>query len=268
MGLGLLECSLYYNLTAASYTEGISCFKVRNSSFSLYCDQGLATTPIPLQSTVLFNSKASGKPKQKTRHPVTSAYIQFCVVAAHKQIHSCAVSRKSFSVNALMLLQELFSATSRPSAINKLRQRELTAAERRDWSFDDQQQIEGRKLITYIQNWFRGSEHHRKWNQCFPEVYAKEKTTHPGGFNFTRKAWDTENRKLVKGSCMLEPFTDSLRWVWQPRLNAASNVLRRMGKSVHLCLVQSTRNHAFKISHWFHILWGKSLSHFWILRFW
>lgn len=29
-------------------------------------------------------------------------------------------------------------------------------------------------------------------------------------FNFTQKAWDTENRKLVKGSCMLEPFTDSL----------------------------------------------------------
>ena len=92
---------------------------------------GLTTTPTLLQSTLLYNSKASGKPKQKTRHPVTSAYIQFCVVAAHKQIHSCAVSRKSFSVNALMLLQELFSATSRPSANNKLRPRELTAVERR-----------------------------------------------------------------------------------------------------------------------------------------
>lgn len=94
--------------------------------------RGLPTTPILSQSTVLYNSKASGKPKQKTRHPVTSAYIQFCVAAAHKQIHSCAVSRKSFSVNALMLLQELFSATSRPSAINKLRLTELTAAEPRD----------------------------------------------------------------------------------------------------------------------------------------
>lgn len=91
------------------------------------------------KSTVLYNSKASGKPKQKTRHPVTSAYIQFCVVAAHKQIHSCAVSRKSFSVNALMLLQELFSATSRPSAINKLRPRELTAAERKTEALISQQ---------------------------------------------------------------------------------------------------------------------------------
>lgn len=67
---------------------------------------------------------------------MTSAYIEPCVVAAHKQIHSCAASLKSFSVNALMLLQELLSAISHPSAINKLGLKEATAAEKENVSFD------------------------------------------------------------------------------------------------------------------------------------
>jgi hypothetical protein len=137
--MGLLECSIYYNLIVASYTEGIPNSQIRSSSFSSLVNRGSCNAPDTVTKHSAFNSKASGKPKQKTRHPVTSAYIQCCVVAAHKQIHSCAVSRKSFSVNALMLLQKLFSATSRPSAINKLRLRELTAAGRKAGSSDDRQ---------------------------------------------------------------------------------------------------------------------------------
>ena len=43
--MDLLECSLYYNLTAASYTEGIPCFQVRSSSFSLYYNRGSYNDP-------------------------------------------------------------------------------------------------------------------------------------------------------------------------------------------------------------------------------
>lgn len=68
------------------------------------------------------------------------------------------------------------------------------------------------KLITYIQKRFKGTECQKnETNAIEKNILRGKKTTHPGGFNFTQKAWDTENRKLVKGSCMLEPFTDSLR---------------------------------------------------------
>lgn len=58
-----------------------------------------------------------------------------------------------------MLLQELFSATSRPSAINKLRPGELRAAERTAWSFDGPaEQSEEDEINTLHSKLTEGSE--------------------------------------------------------------------------------------------------------------